>query len=169
MTDDTGTGGVVPPMTADGGADVAPPIPAGRGRRFWAAMIDGLIVAPVTIAVHLALYGRVGAAIGPSVVSALPAYAYYLLIGLRPGYARGQSLGKQLIGLRVVTLDGDWVTAREWVPREAATIVIGLAAVVSVAFTWLSLVDLLPILIRPDRRAVHDLIAGTIVVDAHGG
>lgn len=141
------------------------PVPAGRWRRLLAAIIDGLIVGPVTIAVHLALFGKIGVSVGANLASALPAYAYYLLIGLRPGDARGQSLGKQLIGLRVVTTDGGWVSPREWIPREAVTIVLGVIGSVTFAFTWLSLVDLLPILARPDRRAVHDLLAHTIVID----
>ena len=164
MTDDSGIGHGDP---ADSPADAAypAPVPAGRWRRLLAAIVDGLIVAPLTIAVHLALFGKIGVSVGANLVSALPAYAYYLLIGLRPGNARGQSLGKQLIGLRAVTIDGDWVTAREWVPRELVTIVLGVIGSVVLAFSWLNLVDLIPILVRPDRRALHDLIAGTIVID----
>ena len=166
VTDDTGIGYGDPADPPTDARYPVTPVPAGRWRRLLAAIIDGLIVGPVTIAVHLALFGKVGVSVGANLASALPAYAYYLLIGLRPGNARGQSLGKQLIGLRVVSIDGDWVASREWVTRETVTIVLGVIGSATFAFSWLSLVDLLPILARPDRRAVHDLIAGTIVVDA---
>ena len=165
MTDETGIGDEDPAHPPPDAGYPAPLVPAGRWRRLLAAIIDGLIVGPVTIAVHLALFGKIGVSVGTSLASALPAYAYYLLIGLRLGNARGQSLGKQLIGLRAVSIDGDWVTAREWVTRETVTIILGVIGSVTFAFSWLSLVDLLPILARPDRRAVHDLIAGTIVID----
>lgn len=66
----------------------------------------------------------------------------------------GATLGKLMIGARIVRLDG-------------RPIGYGLAALrfVSAVLSWLSLgVGFLFIAFRPDRRALHDLLAGTQVV-----
>ena len=78
---------------------------------------------------------------------------------------RGQTIAKRLFGIRIVRLDQSEpgfvhaVALRAIVPM-AIQFVLGLIPFLGVVF-WL--VDI-GFIFRPDRRCVHDLIAGTIVV-----
>ena len=85
---------------------------------------------------------------------------------------RGQTIGKRLIGLRVVKIDGSPAgIVNAWLMREALVTVIGMVA------GFIPLIG--PILLRPafhivdwclifrdDQRCLHDTIAGTMVVKA---
>jgi uncharacterized RDD family membrane protein YckC len=85
---------------------------------------------------------------------------------------RGQTIGKRLLGLRVVKIDGSAAgIVHAWLMREALITVIGMVA------GFIPFVG--PILLRPafhlvdwclifrdDQRCLHDTIAGTIVVKA---
>ncbi|HTN81290.1 MAG TPA: RDD family protein [Acidimicrobiales bacterium] len=68
--------------------------------------------------------------------------------------AGGRTLGMAIVGLRAVGRDGDNLTGKQAVIRVLVT---PLSFVLFFAGIWL-------ILIRRDRRALHDLIAGTAVV-----
>ncbi len=65
----------------------------------------------------------------------------------------GRTIGKALLGLRVVRVDGGFVGGRAALVR-AVTFPLGF--VLGLGFV--------PILVRKDRRALHDLIAHTMVV-----
>jgi uncharacterized RDD family membrane protein YckC len=85
---------------------------------------------------------------------------------------RGQTIGKRILGLRVVKIDGSPAgIVHAWVMREALITVIGMVA------GFIPFVG--PILLRPafhivdwclifrdDQRCLHDTIAGTMVVKA---
>ena len=74
---------------------------------------------------------------------------------------RGQSLGKILVGTRIVMLDGSHapfvrsVALRSWP--------VFLAAFIPVIGPWLTTLDVL-FIFRKDKRCLHDLLAGTKVV-----
>ncbi|HUZ10949.1 MAG TPA: RDD family protein [Acidimicrobiales bacterium] len=68
----------------------------------------------------------------------------------------GRTLGMALFGLRVVRTSGLPISGRQAMPR---TLVLPL----SFAFAGLGLIG---ILVQRERRALHDLIAGTVVVYA---
>ena len=85
-------------------------------------------------------------------------------------HTRGQSIGKRIVGIRVVRLDGSKAgIVYAWVLRELAITGIGFMT---------GLIPIIgPILLRPafhitdwcmifsdDQRCLHDLIAGTKVV-----
>jgi uncharacterized RDD family membrane protein YckC len=71
-----------------------------------------------------------------------------------PWSASGRSLGMAIVGLRVVRADGSPVGFGRAVVR-AVTLPL------SIAF---AAIGILIILVQPERRALHDLIAGTAVV-----
>lgn len=92
------------------------------------------------------------------------AYTGFLMV--RPGPSNGQTLGKQLLGIRVVRTDGRPVTLgtvaiRHWLMKY---VVFGIIAVIT-----LYLVTLLKYLWPPwdkESRAFHDMAASTRVVRA---
>jgi uncharacterized RDD family membrane protein YckC len=87
--------------------------------------------------------------------------------------ARGQTIGKWLVGTRIVRADNDEVPtlARTLGLRYSALAlgptatfsVLVLNPVISYAFIVLALIDI-ALIFRPDRRCLHDLIARTKVV-----
>lgn len=75
---------------------------------------------------------------------------------------RGQTLGKRVLGVRIVRAgdEGPAGFLRAWVLRSFLPGVIGLVPGIGMFFTLIDIV----FIFRPDRRCLHDLIAGTKVV-----
>ncbi len=134
------------------------PILAARSMRFLAAFIDGLVVGLVTSPFRpspdLELEGRVGFLV--MLVAYLAVNLWFM--------GRGQTVGKWLLGLRVVSVEtgrplpvGQLLT-RRYAPGWIASMLPRVGGVYH-------LVNLLMIF-REDRRCLHDVIAGTQVVIA---
>lgn len=144
---------------------------AGRGARLGAQVLNLLMLAvPLIVAsvgaVEAVEAQRVGA--WPPTSSGLPALCAGTLSGAALvlfqiiGVARrGQSLGKQLLGLRIVRVDGS---------RASFVRTVLLRMLLPWLLAWIPFVGwfLLPVdwlvILREDRRCLHDLIAGTKVV-----
>jgi uncharacterized RDD family membrane protein YckC len=147
------------PVSQRSRADAAP-----RSRRLLAAIIDGFAVNGMT---QLALQG--GLAVSPTngglaagLVVAVAAWAlYYLFTMLRPERP-GQTLGKQLAGVRVVRTDGTPLTAGHVFMRQIV-VVGGLA---TLTFGLFSLVEAVLALFAREGRTLHDRAVGTVVVKA---
>jgi len=76
---------------------------------------------------------------------------------------RGQTLGKMLLNVRIVRLDGTKADIMHvFLIRTMVPTLIGFIPMVGGLF---GLIDVL-LIFREDRRCIHDLMAGTIVVDA---
>lgn len=151
---------------------------AGWGHRVGAAVVDGLIVIAISLALGLLLGGLLAAAgsstedslvgglvVGSQVGSIAVGFLYALLL-LRAGSRNGQTLGKQAMGIRVVTADGRQVTfgtvaVREWL---AKTFVFGFLAILTLYMA--TLLNFLWPLWDRENRALHDMIASTRVVRA---
>ena len=85
---------------------------------------------------------------------------------LRRGARRGQSLGKQLLGIRVVDAEGDRLRASQILVREVlvkSLVLFGIAFLL--AYVPL-LIDLAMTLRDPQRRSIEDRVATTRVVGA---
>lgn len=138
------------------GLDAAPR-PAGFWIRALAALVDVTLFGLVQLS--FALVGRL--AWGPAVEEewALQGVvtAFTLLFTLAYSVVlhafAGQTIGKLLVGIRVVTVDGGRVPASTALLRYLAYYVS--LAVVGLGFVMAGL--------RVDRRALHDLLAGTRV------
>lgn len=140
---------------------------AGRGTRLGGAIIDGLIL--------LGLWWLVSVLTPWNIFSPQMAEAGFLaliamqLLGLLlfaavNGYllmTRGQTVGKKLLGMRIVRPDGSAATPGRIIGlRYAVGWLLSALPIVGMVF---ALVDCLMIF-RADRRCLHDLIADTIVV-----
>lgn len=148
----------------DGGANLA-----SRGLRLGGAIIDGIISSAVMFPLmyvtgfwQSAMAGAVnfGAQIS---LSAAGIFVFLVLNGYLLS-KRGQTIGKRLVGTRIVSFtDGQIlplgrIFALRYLP-------VWIVALIPFIGNVVLLVDIL-FIFRDDRRCLHDLIAGTKVVNA---
>lgn len=142
---------------------------ASRLSRLGAQLLDGLLLAGPPIVVAIAVpalqNGMRSLSTGSSVLLVLMGlwfvgFAIYQLILL---HREGQTLGKKLVGIRIVRLDG----SRAGLGRIFALryLVPGLIGAIPILGGLFSLADYL-FIFGAEKRCIHDLIADTIVVDA---
>ena len=144
---------------------------AGRGRRLLATLIDTLLVPLLTIFLVM-LFGIVEDAedyasqawIGWTLLLAIAAY---LLLNGYLLWRRGQTIGKAMLGIRMVATDGSEAKLWKLLCLRAPFFPL-LYAVFLWPLTLLPVVDQALIFTRR-RRCLHDLAAGTQVVSARPG
>ncbi len=142
---------------------------AGRGTRLAAAIIDGLILGLIVWPVAMSSDYWTRATQGQVGMSDLLQLSLVSLIGylVLHGYLLhkyGQTIGKRLLGIRIVSVfDGQIVSLGK--VFGARYVPIQLAGIIPVIGNILPLVDVL-FIFREDRRCLHDFIAGTKVVKA---
>lgn len=155
------------PSAADpeiaGLSQAAPALPPTLGQRLLADLIDGGLLAGihvVVLALTLRLAGLEWSGADLAVIPPVPFAGFALLMSV--GYAAmftvagGQTIGKMIAHLRVLGDDGRSVDLAGGVLRA-----IGCALVpVTLGLTYA------PVFFTPDRRALHDRLAGTRVVRA---
>jgi uncharacterized RDD family membrane protein YckC len=120
----------------------------------------------VVLPLHMLVLGHLRATAAQSVMLGIPTYLYFLVVPLRSGSRRGQTVGKQARGIRIVRADGAAVGIREMLPRELVSTATGVASLLPFGLGLLGLADPIWILVDRDRRALHDLVARTRVIDA---
>ncbi|EGA90748.1 hypothetical protein GPDM_03840 [Planococcus donghaensis MPA1U2] len=131
--------------------------PAGFWVRFWAYLIDLLVVAALTSILVKPVFALSGLETtnmpwyGPyAIVSAVIFYGYFVVMTK----FFGQTVGKMIMGIRVVSLKSDNLSImtllfREWIGRFISVTILPLYWIVG--FT-------------PLKQGVHDYIADTTVV-----
>jgi len=139
---------------------------AGRGARFWAAMLDGLLSCAITYAASR-LLGIEWFSEHPSLAKLWPLYlCSFALFALVQGWflhVRGQTLGKMALGIRIKRTDGSRAgVGRTMGLRVGVTWLVG---AIPVAGPVLTFADVL-FIFGKSRRCLHDFIANTIVVKA---
>jgi uncharacterized RDD family membrane protein YckC len=144
-------------------------VPMDRLADWWTRaggfLLDQLIVASAAILAALAIAAATGAG-GRS--TDLLAYATAIPLGIlyapllmaRAGARNGQTLGKQIVGIRVVRTDGAPVTFWTGFVRT----VIAQQLLIAVTFYVYAVVDYLWPLRDPQNQALHDKIAKTWVL-----
>ena len=141
---------------------------AGRGQRLGAAIIDGILgfVVSWPIFKMIGVWSQVqpDGSLPLGLLAAVVVIGLLVFLGLHGYFLKknGQTIGKKLLGIRIVNLDNE-------VPEFGRLIGLRYVPVMVVSVIplvqFLSLVDIL-FIFRGDRRCVHDLIAGTRVVVA---
>jgi len=168
------TTAVIPTMPAASPVPVASPAGpelASRWLRLGAYLVDGLIggicFAPGFVLLGMAgvfarsntpnmpmLFGGV-AALGAAVLILLAIQIYLLT-------TRGQTIGKKLLGIKIVSFDAGTNPGFVKVVLLRSVVNAFFAMVPFIGFLY-SLTDIL-FIFREDRRCIHDLLAGTRVV-----
>jgi uncharacterized RDD family membrane protein YckC len=140
---------------------------AGWGSRVGAALIDGLITTiPIWIGVGLVFAGKGGIGSVLILLGLVIAFLYYPMTMQRPAESNGQTIGKQLLNIRVRRDSGepfDFGSAllREFVIKYLLFNVVG-----SFFFYIPTLLDILWPLWDEENRALHDMLAKSHVVTA---
>lgn len=180
-----------PPLpAADGYASAAPHAPhaaapdtaalAGRGERFLAQLLDNVIglacALPGAMMIGLSAV-RAGMSVGgnfASIVTAAGFGAGVIVLGLAMLtlfavqlwmlVTRGQTIGKRVLGVRIVGFEDETNPGfvKVFLLRAVVPAIIGAVPYLGVLFT---LTDYC-FIFRDDRRCLHDLIAGTKVIKA---
>ena len=132
------------------------------GSRALAEILDGLILIPVTIIlVVIGFHGPARAIIG-----GLAGLAYN---GMLDGGPDGQTVGKRALRIRTVSADtGDPIAIERGFQRALLPLAFGVVGLLGPGTFFLgflgSLLDDLWPLWDPQRQALHDKVAGSIVV-----
>ncbi len=139
---------------------------AGRGHRFGASVIDGVVelILFFAIAYAVGIYNVVLADKHEFLVGILTTTLGFVVFAVIQSYflmKNGQTIGKKIVGIRIVDLDGNVPGLLTLLGRRYAPIHIVQA--IPVAGSLLPLIDVL-FIFREDRRCVHDFIAKTKVV-----
>ncbi|CAM3523226.1 RDD family protein [Paenibacillus lupini] len=124
---------------------------AGFWRRLGAAILDGLIIGIPLAIISSILFGK-----ADSAFSNIVSFLYSLLI---PIIWNGYTIGKKICSIQIKRLDGmpigiGTMLLRQLVGGLIYAVTFGIGAVVSAFMVGL----------REDKRAIHDFIAGTVVV-----
>ena len=128
---------------------------AGFWRRLGAFLIDGLLLgtvqATITILVYTIAPYDLRAQVNVLPVSILVGWAYYALMESSPAQA---TVGKIALGIYVTDREGDPIDFRRASIRFWAKVISSLALMLG----WLMAA------FTPRKRAMHDLLAGTLVL-----
>lgn len=143
---------------------------ASRWRRFWAILLDGVFIAIPVFAIAIVVALASGDTDADSTATIATIYAvyglavllYYPLTLSRRGAHNGQTFGKQLLKVRVVTSEGVPVTF--W--RGALRDVLGTTVLSFMTSGIYSVVDYSFGLFGARRQCLHDKIARTYVYRA---
>lgn len=158
-----------PPISEPYGApQAAPGALAGRWRRLFAAIIDGIITAIIGNIIAEPFFGGsamfsnkdLGARFGADLILAVVSIVYF---GLQHG-KWGQSIGKRVLCLRVVRADDSGP-----IEYGAAFGRVGFTYAFSViTFGLGGLIDAIWVLFDERKQALHDKVVKTVVVNADG-
>jgi uncharacterized RDD family membrane protein YckC len=154
-----------PPRAEVADVAVAGPVLAGRGNRLLAVIIDGVLQLGLMLLVNwLMPFGLLDedAAMGQVVINAVIGLVFFFAIQGWLLVTHGQTVGKKLLGLRIVRSDGSRCTAGRILGLRY---VLGwVIASVPLVGSVYALVDAL-LIFRSSRKCLHDTIADTIVVN----
>ncbi|GAB3798400.1 RDD family protein [Virgibacillus kimchii] len=114
------------------------------------AILIGIVVSAAIFLLGLDTADR-AVQTGESIISVL----YFVIV---PAVWYGYTVGKRLMGIRIVKMDGSNVTIGTMLLRYLVTgLIYGLT--LGIAF----IVSVFMVALRKDKRAIHDFIAGTYV------
>src|SRR5262245_16726285 len=145
----------------------ASPNLAERLTRFFSSLVDGIAFA---VLVYVPLFfgifagrGSDDTAMGIGALGAFLGFLVCLGLTIKFVYDNGQSIGKKLLGIKVVRVDGSRASAARIIFLRNG--VVGLIGAIPYIGMIFSFVDAL-FIFSDDRRCLHDRIADTIVVQA---
>lgn len=143
---------------------------AGRGERFGAALIDGILVGAIGVAIIIGYVGgwasymsqAQNAGMMLKVMSSLIGLVIYLGLNFKFLSDNGQTIGKKLVGIKIVRTDGSKLDFQRFVTHRYLPM--ALVQLVPYIGPLIAFIDPLMIF-RSSNQCLHDQIADTIVID----
>lgn len=144
--------------------------PATRLQRFGAAFIDGIassiIVLPIAFAMGMFNFSHAkmhSQPFGQQIALGIAGMLVFLLLQTYFLKKTGQTIGKRMVGIRIVDLDDQQPSLGTLLGKRYGTVFV--FQLLPIIGGVLGLADILCIF-RQDRRCIHDLVANTRVVVA---
>lgn len=125
--------------------------PAGFWIRLGANILDGLIIGIPLMVISYIILGDFPETWLTTICQSI--YAWIV-----PFLWSGYTIGKKIVGIRIVKIDGSNVDIWTMLKRE----IIG-GLVYALTFGIGTIVSICMVALREDKRAIHDFIAGTYV------
>jgi len=141
---------------------------ATRWQRLWASIIDSLTMMVITLPImyFTGAFDRLAAGEQPGLIYnlmiALAGIGFFLLINYKSLLNNGQTIGKKLLGIKIVDLNATIPTSKNLLTRYAAYFGFGQ---VPIAGPIINLINIL-FIFGKEKRCGHDYIAGTKVIKA---
>jgi uncharacterized RDD family membrane protein YckC len=129
-----------------------PSNPVGFWARLGASLLDGLIFGLPLLLISYWITGNWSGNLVTNLLSIL----YSLLL---PVFWYGYTIGKRIVGVRIVKVNGEPVGIGTMLLR----LVVGMWIVYGLTFGIAAIISAIMVVVRDDKRAIHDLIAGTYV------
>jgi uncharacterized RDD family membrane protein YckC len=142
---------------------------ASRWKRLWASMLDGLIMSTVTMPVMYFTGGFDGISKGiePSFEYSLMiaglGIAIFIIINIKLLVNNGQTIGKKVLGIKIVDLEGNLPGLKKHLFKRYA--VYFLPGQVPFGGPIFSMINIL-FIFGKEKRCIHDLVAETKVIMA---
>jgi uncharacterized RDD family membrane protein YckC len=147
---------------------------AGRSRRLFATLLDCLFVSALTLLL-LMIFDIVEDAEDYAdfwwvLWVLVTAVASYLILNVYTLWRRGQTLGKVVMGIAIVSVPRGIDSRNGFVPAPLWKLIllraVFFALLFAIALPPLSLIPLIDqlLIFRKQRRCLHDLVAGTVVI-----
>ncbi|NOR57901.1 MAG: hypothetical protein GQ474_05190 [Sulfurimonas sp.] len=141
---------------------------ASRWSRFWASMVDGILMALITTPVFYFTGGLqevdgdiVEQSITYDVIMAIFGIFVFIILNYNFLIKNGQTIGKKILKIKIVDLDNKLPTKNILLNRYLVYFLPGHIPVIG---SWLSIINIL-FIFGKEKRCVHDFIAKTRVVD----
>lgn len=132
--------------------------------RFLAALIDGLLIAiPVSILTFPLWWIAIVPQLVISIIGFALAFAIFAAINFKLLAKSGQTIGKRVMNLKIVKGDGELMDAQQLLIKRYG--VFWLLGAIPYIGPILALINVL-LVFRQSRKAGHDEVAGTQVVNA---
>ncbi len=141
---------------------------ASRWQRLWASLLDSLIMLLLMLPIMFftGIFERLSQGIQPSfaynLLMATIGLTIFCLINGRFLLDNGQTVGKKVLGIKIVGINGEQATLNHFLKRYAVYFLPGQVPVVGQFF---SLVNVL-FIFGKEKRCIHDLAGPTKVVKA---
>ncbi len=140
---------------------------ASRGSRFGASLLDGIFMALISVPViYFIEQSNMLNEISPdsflfNVTLSVTGIMLFFVLNFKFLKDNGQTIGKKIVGIKVVDLNGDKAMMKDHLLKRYLTFL--LPSQIPVVGSIFQLVNVLCIF-REDRRCIHDLAANTKVI-----
>jgi uncharacterized RDD family membrane protein YckC len=125
--------------------------PAGFWKRALASLLDAVIIGLPLAIISYFITGHWNGDIFTSLLNSL----YFVIV---PVIWSGYTIGKRIVGIRIVKVNGEKLGFGAMLLRSVAASII---YVITLGIAFIA--SVIMVAVREDKRAIHDFIAGTYV------